>query len=349
MPLLQGISSMETVPPGEAEDIKDVMRILRAMMLRDYPPANRPMLRNQHPKSHGCVRAQFTIEEYVPEAFRYGLFAQAGARFPAWVRYSSSAGKMGTDVGKDAHGMAVKVLGVPAGEGLATQDFLMIDSPAFFIANCADYLEFTRAYVSQTLPFFFVNLDPFKLRWREAWNMWRVGCELGNPLATHYWSQTAYALGEAQAVKYAAVSRTPGEAPANRTDPNFRREVMQRQLSKTEAVFDFKVQLRTDPEQMSVEDATVPWDEAKAPYVKVATITIPRQEFDNPAQDQFAENLSFNPWHALPEHRPLGCLNRMRRAVYDEMQAVRHRENGIGNVEPKSEEMGGVRFLEDLG
>jgi hypothetical protein len=345
MPLLQGNSALETVPAGEAEDIKDVMRILRAMMLRDYPPATRPMLRNQHPKSHGCVRAQFSVEKHVPEAFRHGLFAHSGARFPAWVRYSSSVGKMGTDVGKDAHGMAVKVLEVPAGEGLASQDFLMIDSPAFFIANCAEYLEFARAYACKNLPGFFISLDPVKIRWREAWNTFRAGCELGNPLATHYWSQTAYALGDAQAVKYAAVPRTPGEAPADRTDPNFRREVMHRQLSKTETVFDFKVQLRTDPDHMSVEDATIPWDETKAPYVKVATITIPRQEFDNAAQDQFAENLSFNPWHALPEHRPLGCLNRMRRAVYDEMQAVRHRENGTVEAEPKSEEMGGIRLL----
>jgi hypothetical protein len=37
--------------------------------------------------------------------------------------------------------------------------------------------------------------------------------------------------------------------------------------------------------------------------------------------------MSFNPWHALPEHRPLGDMNRARREIYWAMSAFR-REGG---------------------
>ena len=35
------------------------------------------------------------------------------------------------------------------------------------------------------------------------------------------------------------------------------------------------------------------------------------------------EQLSFNPWHALADHRPLGDFNRARRSIYDAMAAFR--------------------------
>ena len=35
------------------------------------------------------------------------------------------------------------------------------------------------------------------------------------------------------------------------------------------------------------------------------------------------ESLSFNPWNALVDHRPLGDFNRARRAIYTAMAAFR--------------------------
>ena len=64
---------------------------------------------------------------------------------------------------------------------------------------------------------------------------------------------------------------------------------------------------------MPVEDPTVEWT---APWQKVATIRIPPQSFDSPEQMAFGENLSFTPWHTLPEHRPLGGVNRARKRIY---------------------------------
>ena len=76
------------------------------------------------------------------------------------------------------------------------------------------------------------------------------------------------------------------------------------------------------------------WKEIQAPFHKVGTILIPRQTFDTPEQNQFCENLSFNHWHALPEPRPLGVTNRLRKVIYEHISQVRHEMNSSERREP---------------
>jgi hypothetical protein len=52
----------------------------------------------------------------------------------------------------------------------------------------------------------------------------------------------------------------------------------------------------------------------------------------------FCEHLSFNPWRCLPEHRPLGGINRARKAIYDGITRRRHELNGVALREPTLEE-----------
>ncbi|HEX9509837.1 MAG TPA: hypothetical protein VF939_05110 [Puia sp.] len=85
---------------------------------------------------------------------------------------------------------------------------------------------------------------------------------------------------------------------------------------------------------MSVEDYTIEWDEHQAPFYEVATIRIPKQNFQTTEFDTLGENLSFNPWHTLPEHRPLGCLNRVRKIVYERVSRVRREMNKVPIQEP---------------
>jgi hypothetical protein len=82
----------------------------------------------------------------------------------------------------------------------------------------------------------------------------------------------------------------------------------------------------------------IEWDESDSPFHKVATVTIPKQAFDLPAQDAFCENLSFSPWHARTDQRPLGVVNRVRKVVYDTVSRVRHELNGVQRREPTGRE-----------
>ena len=77
------------------------------------------------------------------------------------------------------------------------------------------------------------------------------------------------------------------------------------------------------------------WKEAKAPFYKVAEIRIPQQTFDAADQNSFCENLSLSPWHALPEHKPLGSTNRMRKVIYEHISRVRHEMNSSERQEPR--------------
>ena len=93
------------------------------------------------------------------------------------------------------------------------------------------------------------------------------------------------------------------------------------------------VQFQTDVDKMPIENPLIRWDEKISPFHKLATIVIPRQHFDGAREMEEGDNLSFNPWHCLPEHRPLGGINRSRKKVYEVTSEVRHRRNQTAEVE----------------
>jgi hypothetical protein len=70
----------------------------------------------------------------------------------------------------------------------------------------------------------------------------------------------------------------------------------------------------------------------------VATVTIDKQEFASAKQQEFCENLSFTPWHSLPEHAPLGEINEIRKNVYQTISKLRHELNKEKRMEPTGKE-----------
>jgi hypothetical protein len=116
---------------------------------------------------------------------------------------------------------------------------------------------------------------------------------------------------------------------------DFLRTALKADLQAGEGCFDLLVQPQVAGRNMPVEDASIEWLEADSPFVKVARVTIPSQTFDTLEQDAFCEALSFTPWHALPAHRPVGALNRVRKAVYEGISRYRHEKNGVTRAEPR--------------
>jgi len=113
------------------------------------------------------------------------------------------------------------------------------------------------------------------------------------------------------------------------------------------ACFEFRVQLQKDSKAMPIEDASVqwpetapklkPWSKKFSPYITVATINIDYNQNKDISSDQArdrCENFSFNPWHTLTAHKPLGRTMRMRRDVYREISDFRREENGVSLEEP---------------
>jgi hypothetical protein len=118
----------------------------------------------------------------------------------------------------------------------------------------------------------------------------------------------------------------------DRSDPNFLRQEMVKRLATGGACFDFMVQLQVAGKNMPIEDTTVEWSERDSPFIPVARLDIPAQQFEQ--NNDLCEGLSFNPWHSLPEHRPIGVMNRIRKAVYLEVSRYRRQMNGVALCEP---------------
>jgi hypothetical protein len=71
----------------------------------------------------------------------------------------------------------------------------------------------------------------------------------------------------------------------------------------------------------------------------VATLRLFRQSSDYTAQLEFARRLVFNPWHCIPEHRPLGNQSRARYRMYSTLAALRQSQNGVTHFEPTGDEV----------
>ncbi|MFZ0089738.1 MAG: hypothetical protein WAL63_09550 [Solirubrobacteraceae bacterium] len=340
-------SGLESEPVDEAEATSRVIGLVTQEMRRSYA-ATRPMLRGQHPKSHGCVKAQFTVAEGIPHDLRWGLFAEPGRSYEAWIRFSASHTSPQSDRKADAHGMSIKLLGVggekilPRERWAATQDFILVNYEVFFLRTARDVAGFGEA-VTPIGGIRQANLQlratEFFLRRRDCRGLRNLYGMLhspaGNPLALSYWGQTPFALGR-HAVKY-RVQPVAGEAsPVDLADTDALEDAMEESLRRRGArfQFDFSVQRQADPASMPVEDPTVKWSERDAPYRRVATITIEHQNVTAQERRNFGERLVFTPWHARWEHRPLGGINRLRRSVYEASSELRRDLNGAWPREP---------------
>ena len=340
----------EELQNGEIEIATKIAKIIEQAVLTRSPPGG--ALRDAHAKSHGCVKGNFLVNHDIPEGLAKGVFIP-GKIYPVWIRYSNGKGLEDgpssvkrADIKKDSRGMAIKLLGIEGktllqrDEMAGTQDFIMMSSPVFFVDDPEDYLSlikllFSDNKVKQKLR---TILIPFSIGLKSTKTAAKIiGKQIDNPLKTRFWSTVPYQLGtgpDSVAVKYSARSCTP-HTKVLEEDPHddFLRHAMRDTLSAGPACVEFLVQPRTQ-NSMSVEDSITEWTEEEAPFYKVATITIPKQNFDTPEQNTFCENLSFSPWHALPEHRPLGSVNRMRKVIYAHISRVRREANGASLQEP---------------
>jgi hypothetical protein len=200
----------------------------------------------------------------------------------------------------------------------------------FFARNVKDYLRFEQVLMEAndnplaTLQGALTGGDwnPLHWHWREMLTVAQIAGKLPvHPASNTYFSMAPIRFGNYVA-KYRAkpagdrhdtyldmVKRLGAEADAMRL-------AFEETLRTQEVLFEFQVQLRTSERTMPVEDATIEWPESDSPFRTVAHLLCPRQEISSLRSQEACRNLSFNVWHALAAHRPLGGINRARRWAY---------------------------------
>lgn len=327
------VPQFETVPPGEAAQIRKIIDLTLQLMQRRYPPKTTAR-RGVHAKDHGCVKASVTVNADIPEQYRVGVFATPGKTYEAWIRFSNATTFIDKDMNKDpanndvssSRGMAIKLLGVEGktlldAPGENSQDFLMINTPMFAFANVAEYLDVTQIQADNNDDISKLFAQPLSPARAKTYGIVRriQTTMLGNPVDAQYFTAAPFLFGKGTAAQFSVKPRNPENTPipAN-ASPNYLREALKKSLDVNTgkpAVFDFMVQIRTD-DSLPIEDATTEWKTDVAPFQNVATLTIGVQDFDTPARIAECERLVFSPWHGLVTHQPLGGINRLRLGVY---------------------------------
>lgn len=318
----------EVVSSFEVQYIADVLARLKSQLIEEHPSGTMP--RDAHPKMHGLVEAEFIVHNDLPDDYKIGVFSQAKT-FNAWVRFSNANGAAQPDLKRDIRGIALKLKQV-VGEKLSdeqdclgNQDFLLISTDSFLCDGIQTFDGMVKAIQGslwQKLGFFVTHPS-------VIWKLVTSFKVFANPLQIRYFSCTPYLLGN-HAVKYCLtpVIQTCDYVPPEPAD-NFLRLAMKQQLLHTPAEFVFGIQRQTNPNTMPIEDASVLWKETQSPFMPVATLRIPAQNFDTHDRNQLGENMRFSPWHCLAVHRPLGSINRARRVVYHAISELRRRVNSV--------------------
>ena len=347
--------SLEVKIPNEEQVFDDLAACVRhiAEVIGDRA---RHAARAVHAKSHGLLKAELTVVEDLPEVYRQGLFRNPGLH-PAIMRFSTNPGDILPDSISTPRGLAVKILGVEGEmaethQGQVTQDFVFVNAKAFPVPDAAAFLEQLRvlekhATDSQALKQIVSTTARLAEEALEA-----VGSEsatlkgFGHP-QTHILGET---FASVAALRYgsniAKIAFTPasvnlkaltGHTLEHPGDYSAIRDAVVKFFETETAIWDVQIQLATDLEKMPVEDASALWPEELSPYVTVGQLTAWPQAAYSPERRVFVDELlSFNPWHCLEAHRPLGNIMRARKRAYDASSHYRHSANVRPKIEPRS-------------
>jgi len=334
--------AQEKLLPDEEKHLDSIISSFTEQMKLLWKPG--AFERGGNTKTHGIVRAEFIIHQDLPENFRRGIFAEPKT-YPAWVRFSGPGPYITPDI-EDVGFMSIsiKLMKVPGAKLLDdekfTQDMFGVSTPTFVTPDTKANAQLQIESVKNAQIFYFLNFHRphvLDLIMQSLWIKTQT-----SPLEAPYFSCVPYLFGEGQAMQYSVWPKTDKRTPIPRLPfrppDDYLREAMLTALRDGDVDLDFRVQLQTDPHLMPIENNAVLWPERLSPRVSVATLRLPRQRFNSAAQMEFAKRLTYNPWHCIPEHRPLGNQSRARRRMYWELSGLRQKMNTASHYEPTGDE-----------
>jgi hypothetical protein len=313
-------------------------------------------VRDAHAKSHGVLRGELTVYPELASHLRQGLFATE-ATYPVIARISSAFGEIRSDQLHFARGMAIKVLGVhgpkalPGDDGVA-QDFLLVNNPTIAFGDVRSYHDAMRlAAIQAKSPDAAVKATGVLAR-AVASILKAVHIALPAPIEVlagpnnHILGETFHSMAALRYGHYIAklsvaplsesVCALSGRHVDGALGSDALRDLVVDFFAHNSAEYELRAQLCTDLVTMPVEDASVLWPDAVSPHQRIAKITFPAQDAYSSARQAYADDaLSFNPWHALADHRPLGSIMRLRIKAYEASTAFRHKMNNVPRIEPR--------------
>ncbi|HWZ72683.1 MAG TPA: catalase family protein [Casimicrobiaceae bacterium] len=333
----------EKVLPDEEECLLSIITSFQTQMRDLWKPGG--FERGGNTKTHGIVRAEFIVHDGLPENLRRGIYAEPHT-YRAWVRFSGPGPYITPDIDDVGFmSISIKLMGVPGpklmDEEKFTLDMFGVSTPTFVTPDTSANAQLQIESVKNASIFYFLNFHRSHVLDFIMQSLWIK--TQSSPFEAPYFSCVPYLLGEGQAMQYSVWPKTKKRTPIPRLPlrppDDYLRDAMVASLAEEDVEFDIRLQLQTDPHLMPIENNAVLWPEKLSPRISAATLRIPRQTFNSPAQMEFAKRLSYNPWHCIAEHRPLGNQSRARRRMYAELSKLRHTMNAVPHYEPTGDEV----------
>ena len=332
----------ETIQPDEKAFLDEIIATMGDQMRKLWRPGD--FQRGGNTKTHGIVRGEFIVRGDVPEHMRRGIFSEPRT-FPAWVRFSGPGPYITADIDDVGFmSISIKLMGVPGPKLLDdekfTQDMFGVSTPTFVTPDTRANAQLQHWSYKNAQLFHFLNFKHPHVLDLIMQGLWIK--TQSSPLEGAYFSCVPYLLGAGQAMQYSVQPRlkTRSRVPRLPLRPpdNYLRDAMVATLARQEVEFDILLQLQTDSFRMPIENNGVFWPVTLSPRIPAAVLRIPKQKFDSPEQLAFARVLSYNPWHCIPEHRPLGNQSRARLRLYHELSTLREKMNHVEHYEPNGSE-----------
>ena len=352
--------AFEKFEDDENETIEELIQTLDSIS-KTTSNDNHHAVRSVHAKCHGLLRGKLKVKPDLPAYLAQGLFAKDG-EYPVALRLSTSPGDILDDNVSTPRGMAIKVFNVQ-GKRLYgdasnnTQDFLLVDGPAFLKADAKSFVSSLKLLAKTT-----DKAEGFKKAFSSLLQSTEKVIESmggkspavismgGHPetniLGETFYSQVPILYGpymvKVSVAPASANLKALTKAPVDLKDaPNGLRETVATFFKDNAAEWEVRVQFCNNLDSMPIEDASVIWPEDESPYITVATIVVePQTSWDEKISPMVEDKLAFGPWNGIAAHRPLGSVMRARKATYDSSTNYRKQFNGCP--------LGEVRSLDKL-
>jgi hypothetical protein len=328
-------SDAERCPAREKADIDEIAVKSLLMQKNAATAQHRSLCRGTH-ASGVCVRAQFEVfdmgAKHAPELaarLSKGIFAKPSL-YPAVVRFANADSNINSDFKPDVRSLSFSVdVGRAGGSPDASsmrQDFSMQnattlpinDSPAF-LATMKVLTAASPAAGLWSLPF----TDKLKVVRTVALAERQARQKIKPYQQLRYWSTVPFRHGPHDVVKFSAIPDPDNAAhPLQKRNPKGLQHELIRHVKEDEQMswFDFGVQFldigkmkywgKTRDTDFWIENASVAWNEADAPFHTVGRLTLLRNsQLSSEAGEEVYFDVTGN---STPDSRPVGSINRAR-------------------------------------
>ena len=275
--------------------------------------------RGGNTKTHGIVRAEFIVHDGLPPQFRHGIFAQPKT-YRAWVRFSGPGPYVTPDIDDVGFmSISIKLMGVPGPEADGSEEKFTQDMFGVSAADVRDAGHARERAAADREPEERVDLPLRELPPSAPPRLHHAGAVDQDPERVRSRRRTSscvpYLLGEGQAMQYSVWPKSNKKTPIPRLPlrppDDYLRQAMvagaragRRRARRSPPAADRSAPDADREQRRAVAGAAV------APRLGGHACACRSRSSIRRRRSRSRRRLSYNPWHCIAEHRPLGNQSR---------------------------------------